>query len=40
MKKYMFIVLTLMTLGMVFSACEKKNSTSGHYSYYDAPAQR
>lgn len=40
MKKYVVIALTLMTVGMVFSGCEEKNSTSGHYSYYDAPAQR
>ena len=40
MKKYVLIALTLMTVGMVFSACEESNSTSGHYSYYDAPARR
>ncbi len=40
MKKYVFVALTLMTLGVVFTACEKSNSTSGHYSYYDAPARR
>ena len=40
MKKYVFIALSLMAFGMVFTACEKSNSTTGHYSYYDAPAHR
>lgn len=40
MKKAILVLLTLMAVGMVFTACEDNNSTSGHYSYYDAPANR
>ena len=40
MKKYFLIAITLMAVGMTFVACEESNSTSGHYSYYDAPARR
>lgn len=40
MKKMILVALTLMAVGMMFTSCEESNSTSGHYSYYDAPARR
>jgi predicted small secreted protein len=39
MKTKIFVILALLAVGIAFTACEEKNSTSGHYTYYDAPAR-
>ena len=38
MKKIIFVAIALFTLALAFTSCEEKNSTSGHVSYYSAPA--
>lgn len=40
MKTKVLVVLALMALSMVFTACEGSNHTSSHSTYYDAPARR